>query len=425
VISVPSESIPGNAVGACKDEFHLSSNARVVLLDYGKYQFLRSTAALLRANGVSITYIYNSAVQAANQDSSLSSNCSGEIGIGVRSRFEKYSPVRRWMQEIEWANNCIGFLEATRPTILFSANTPLDVQKRVAAWCRRNGVLFVFWVQDILGVAIRKLFGLRWPLVGDLAGRYYERLEAKLLRESDHVILISEDHCHLVETCNLDKNRVLLVPNWAIVEEFPELPKDNEWSREHSVSKTFNFVYSGTLGMKHNPNLLLKLAQQFSGTDNVRIIVISEGLGADRLRSERNRLGLNNLVILPFQSLERVRFALASADVLLALLDRNASTFCVPSKVLTYLCTGRPLLLAIPSDNRAARLVSELKAGIVVPPESDRDFLKASLHLFSTASDRKRMGERARCYAEREFRSEKVCRNFMKVVRTVLERHGV
>ena len=43
---------------------------------------------------------------------------------------------------------------------------------------------------------------------------------------------------------------------------------------------------------------------------------------------------------------------LAAADVLLVLLDASARTFSVPSKVLMYLCAGRPILGgAMPLDN--------------------------------------------------------------------------
>lgn len=422
MISRSTDPAIGNGAGVNQNRLYLHRDVRLVLLDYGRYQFLRATAAALRANGVDILYVYNSAISSANQGSGKDSGVeSGEVGIGVRKQIEKYSPVRRWIQEREWSRNCIRFLETARPTILFSANAPLDVQRRLAAWCRGNGVLFVFWVQDILGLAIRTLFGHRWPFIGNLIGRYYERVEAKLLRQSDHVILISEDHSRLIDMYNMDRSRVSLMPNWAVVEDFPEFPKDNDWSREHSLSKTFNFVYSGTLGMKHSPNLLLKLAHQFSGTENVRVIVISEGLGADWLLSQRERLGLQNLIILPFQPSACVPLSLGAADVLLTLLDRTASEFCVPSKVLTYLCIGRPLLMAIPDENRAARLVSELKAGIVVSPESDQDLFAAALRLFSCPSERTAMGKRARNYAEREFRSENVSRGFTAIVHTVLE----
>ena len=48
---------------------------------------------------------------------------------------------------------------------------------------------------------------------------------------------------------------------------------------------------------------------------------------------------------------------LASADVLVALLETDAGAFSVPSKVLTSLSAGRPILAAIPAvQERPGRL---------------------------------------------------------------------
>lgn len=45
----------------------------------------------------------------------------------------------------------------------------------------------------------------------------------------------------------------------------------------------FVFLYTGTLGMKHHPELLMDLAEPNQSRPNVRIAVISEGIGAEWL----------------------------------------------------------------------------------------------------------------------------------------------
>jgi glycosyltransferase involved in cell wall biosynthesis len=276
-------------------------------------------------------------------------------------------------------------------------------------------------MQDVHGIAIRKLLGAKWPILGHTVGFYYERLERRLLKSSDHVILISDRHRCVAEKYGVQKEKLSVLTNWAFIEEFPTMPKVNQWSISNDVAHTFNFVYSGTLGMKHTPELLLKLARELWGLQDVRVIVVSEGPGAEWLDLQKRQLGLENLIILPFQPLELLGAALACADVLLVLLSRGASEFSVPSKVLTYLCIGRPLLMAIPAENTAAHLVNELDAGIVIPPEFPSEFIRAAQELFSNSYRREAMGKRARMYAEYEFRTERICDKFLSVLQTVLE----
>jgi len=60
---------------------------------------------------------------------------------------------------------------------------------------------------------------------------------------------------------------------------------------------------------------------------------------------------------------------LGASDVFLAHDEREAGPeFRVPSKTLSYLCAGRPIVLAATAENLAAKIVQALGPGIVVAP---------------------------------------------------------
>ncbi len=77
----------------------------------------------------------------------------------------------------------------------------------------------------------------------------------------------------------------------------------------------------------------------------MKVVVVSEGGSADWLRDQQKQLELPNLVLLPFQPADVYPQVLASADVLISLINAEANQYSIPSKVLTYLCAGRPILL--------------------------------------------------------------------------------
>ena len=81
------------------------------------------------------------------------------------------------------------------------------------------------------------------------------------------------------------------------------------------------FLYSGTLGFKHNPGLLLALAKAFAEDRDVEVVVNSQGAPADWLRTQAAAAGLRNLRVNPFQPYEAMSDVLASADVLVMLVD--------------------------------------------------------------------------------------------------------
>ena len=91
---------------------------------------------------------------------------------------------------------------------------------------------------------------------------------------------------------------------------------------------------------------------------------------------------------------------LASGDVLVGILDEEAGVFSVPSKTLSYLCAARPLLLAVPKDNLAARITRQQGAGITVAPKDMEGFLAAAGFLHASPDEREEFGKKARAYAE-------------------------
>ena len=142
------------------------------------------------------------------------------------------------------------------------------------------------------------------------------------------------------------------------------------------------------------------------------MVVISEGAVADWLREEATARGLDALTVLPFQDFDRFSEVLSSAAVLLALIEPDAGVFSVPSKVLSYMASGRPLLLSVPAENLSAKRVREAGAGRVVAPGEAAAFVAAALGLLQDDGQRRRLGDNGRAHAEANFEIGKVADRF-------------
>jgi glycosyltransferase involved in cell wall biosynthesis len=167
--------------------------------------------------------------------------------------------------------------------------------------------------------------------------------------------------------------------------------------------------------MKHRPDLLYALAKSVGPA--CPVVTISEGPGRAYLES---RPKLPNLVLLNYQPYERLSEVLASADVLVATLETDAGQFAVPSKILSYLCAGRPLLLAAPRTNLAAAIVERSGSGLVVDPDSPENWTAAAQHLAADARLRSVLGANARRYAEREFDIADIATRFEEVFKRAM-----
>ena len=327
--------------------------------------------------------------------------------LALARPLEKYNFGRRFLQEREYGRLVSAEARAFRPDIVLSANTPLDAQAMLLRETRRVGAGFVFWLQDLLGVAAERILRDKIPVAGRLVGAHYAAMEARQLRAADHVVVITDDFRRILHRWDVRGDRVTTVENWAPVEELTLAETGNAWARETGLDRDFVFLYAGTLALKHNPEFLSDLAIRMQGRTvdgrRVRVVVLSQGPGADYLRAEATAHGLTNLDVRGFKPFSEMPDAMAAADVLVAVLESDAGVFSVPSKVLAYLCGARPVLLAVPPENLAARIVAREGAGLVAAPDDRAGFLAAAETLVRDRDLRERMGRNARAYAETAF----------------------
>jgi colanic acid biosynthesis glycosyl transferase WcaI len=393
---------------------------RILLHDYGGYSFTVQLSRALAKRGHRVIHLFGESTQLVRRGYLEKHPYDPENfeveGVTLSRIFQKYSLVRRRIQEIEYGRLVGAKIKAFKPGVVISANTPLDAQAFILKTCKNNGGKFVYWVQDLIGLATYRILRKKSVLLANTVGKYYQWLEQKLIRGSDSIVVISDDFLPLLAEWGISEEKMFVVQNWAPLDEIPAGSKSNSWAQKYDLNDKFCFLYSGVLGFKHNPELLLKLASHWDFEAEVRVVVISEGPGANWLRDQGREQGLNNLVVLDYQPYQCFPEVLASADVLLAVLDLGAGVYSVPSKVYTYMCAQRPLLLAVPAENLSAKIVTQNNAGIVVPPNKVGEFIAASKVLFEDGRLRRTYATNAHRYAQENFDIRSIAKIFDQLI---------
>jgi len=388
---------------------------RAVVHDYAGHAFPAQLARALAGRGHDVLHLQcasfvsgkGSVERKPGDPPSLSFDA-----VALGGDFAKYDLRRRIAHERELGRELSRLIERFRPDALLS-NAPLLVQARLLRASHALGAGFVFWQQDVMSMAARRVVGERSKAAGAVAALAVGALERRVLRRSDAVVTISEDFLPLLARWGIDERKAAAIENWAPVAELPVSPRENAWAAEHGLTGRSVFLYSGTLGFKHDPSLLLELARWAHGR-GATVVVVSEGPGVEWL-AERGG-DEPALRLLPYQPYERLPEVHASADVLVALLEPEAGAFSVPSKVLTYLCARRPLLVSLPSDNLAARIVERSGGGVVVPPRDPAALIAAAERLLENGVLRDELGERGRAYAEASFDLDAITDRFEQVL---------
>lgn len=390
---------------------------RILVHDYAGHPFQVHLSQRLALRGHDVTHVYfseNPGPKAAFEQLMNQTRRLRVEGITIGKGYDKTSLIKRRFNDREYGRRVATVIEGIRPEVVISGNTPTEAQSQILRTCRTMQVGFVYWLQDFYSIAVTVLLRRKIGVLSAPISWLYRILERHQLRNSDAVVAISDDFVPLAASWAGSKTKVTVIENWAAVDDFPPLPKINAWSCKHECDSSVNFVYSGTLALKHNPELLAELAAQ--NWEDTSVVVVAEGVGADDLALAREARGLRGLKLLPLQPAEDLPQVLAASDVLVGSIGSEAGRFAVPSKVQSYLCAGRPILLTAPRENLAARTVVRANAGIVVAPDDIEGFLAAAAKLRADPQLRAELGANGRAYAERAFNLDRITDTFEEVL---------
>jgi len=395
---------------------------KILIHDWAGHWFPIDLSRELSRRGYDVTHAYFSGVQGPKGPLERRAGDPPNLRILERTLptpFAKYDFVRRWFQERRYGRDMARLIREERPDIVLSTTTPLDIQSAIESQTSKIGSAFIYWLQDMQSEAMSALLPQKYPGVGHLIANHYKSFERRVLTKADHVICICDEFAEHLRSWNIPSDRLSVIENWASYGEIEPQDKDNSWSRALGLADKRVFLYAGTLGLKHNPEILRRLAAIHSDDKSIAVVVASEGLGADWLKERKGAEGLDNLNLLPFQPIEAFPQMLASADVTIGIIEPDAAGYSVPSKVLSYLAAGRSILLSVPSNNLIARLITDSGAGVVVAPGNTEAFLAEAHRLISDRELRERCEANARRCAAEKFDIRRIADTFEVIFRVV------
>lgn len=388
----------------------------ILLNDYGGYAFPLELSLALTRRGYKVLHTYTSASGSPTATFPADSPTFSSIDINIPP-VQKGNFVKRWKSERLYGVHVAAIIRRHRPDIILSANTPLEAQKYLQRACQEVSGRFIYWLQDILSIAVKRLLSQKLGVFGSAVGSYYHHIEKKLLRRSDAVIAITESFAAILQNWRITNNNLNIIPNWAPIDSIPVLGKNNAFSLEHGLADKFIVLYSGTMGMKQNPEIVVQAATALLPFPQIVFVFISNGVGMEYLYKQKVEKRLHNLLLLPLQPFDQVPNCLATADVGLVLLDADAGDYCVPSKVWSLYCAARPVLLVVPRSNLAAQVTLAQDAGLLLEPSESAKLAQTILLMYEQPERCQLMGQNGRTFAEKNFQIDSIADQFEKIIK--------
>lgn len=384
---------------------------KIAFFDFPGHPFVHDlTKELSRNKELDVYHLYNPKQLGPKSNFKNKSN---EIIIKIPKKFSRNFYIR-FFDEIIYSIQSFLRLFILKPDVLIVSSFPLIPLFFISLLKPFLRVKLIFWMQDIQSVAIVKILSrVKNPLVKPIASMFYF-FESFSIKKSDSVIMITDDFKNYFVN-ELQNKKTYVINNWGSLKNIKPLKKDNNFTKKYNLEDSFNILYSGTLGYKHNPDVIIKLAKDLKQRrKKIKIIIVSEGPVVDYIKREKQKFDLNNILILPFQDFEIFSEVLASSEVSLVLLEKDSSDFCVPSKFLSILCAGKIPIVNVSSSNLVSKIISDHQCGISF--KNQKELSHIICDVMENYNDYLYLGVNGRKYAENNFDLIKIKNEFLKII---------
>jgi colanic acid biosynthesis glycosyl transferase WcaI len=228
--------------------------------------------------------------------------------------------------------------------------------------------------------------------------------EGALYRRAERVIAISDHFSSSLRDLGVHPDAISTIPNWVDTDALrPEEPSSSMRARLGAGVDDFLVLHAGNMGQKQALQHVIEAARSFSADAGVQIALVGQGPQAAKLKSEIASRGRSHIHLYPLLPTEEVPGMLAAADALLVSQRAQVVDSVLPSKTLSYMAAGRPIIAAVDQLSATAELVRTADCGIVVAPEDKQALAKGIQGLQRDPAGCRRMGENGRRYAVAEF----------------------
>jgi glycosyltransferase involved in cell wall biosynthesis len=212
--------------------------------------------------------------------------------------------------------------------------------------------------------------------------------------------------------------RIHFVPNWTDQEQLePVSAGDNSFRRQQGWDGKFVVLYSGNIGVSHYFDDILEAARRLRTRTEIMFAFVGGGMRQREVTRFKIEHGLDNIRLLPFQSMPTLALSLASGDLHFVSLRPGFEGVVVPSKTYGALAAGRPVLYQGDDDGEIARLIAENDVGAVVAPGHVDELTSTILRYAQDTSLVARQGRRARWLVETRFSKKKAIDQYTEILK--------
>lgn len=269
----------------------------------------------------------------------------------------------RFRESVDFGKKCAAYIKKHRKEIDVIYNGPWQLFGVfiVAKVAVKYKIPYIMTVQDIYPESI--LTGHKYPpILQWCVKKLFFPMDKFYTQHAVKVRTISKEMAeYMSRTRHLPLSHYLVINNWQNEEDFDNLPV-------HENKGTLVFSYVGSINVHSNVELIIRAFHE-ANVSNSELRIYGGGNRKQHCMDLVDSLGATN-IIFRVVSRDQVPTIQNEADVLVLALSKGNGGLCLPSKMISYMLSGKPILASIDNFSASVRYIHEAQCGITVEPDS-------------------------------------------------------
>jgi colanic acid biosynthesis glycosyl transferase WcaI len=246
-----------------------------------------------------------------------------------------------------------------------------------------------------------------------LAVRMAREVEGFGYRQADRVVCICDGFVEKLTERGIAPGRLKLIPLWGDTEKVYPIAAATKFRKANRIGEQqFLIMHTGNMGRKQDLMNVVRAADLSRDLEDVVWLLVGQGEERASLEEAIGRLHLRNIKLLPLQPDDALAEMYAAADMLLIHQKAAIVESVIPSKLLTYMAAGRPMLAAVSNKSETARYIERAKCGRIIHSEDPLALVEAVVSLRADSALRERLGSNGRAYVLEHFKKDKILREY-------------
>lgn len=345
--------------------------------------------------------------------------------ILVTEKFEKNITVKRaWLfvpkkvvtwsrilHELTFAGSTALIALFQKSDLLLSISPPLSASVVLSVVAKLKRKPYWCYIQDIQPDAAICLGMLKNPFLLAIS-RFLERW---IYRHANKLLVLSDGMKQNLVRKGVPDEKITILPLAVNVDKLEARPSaESIFRTTYGLENAFVVLYSGNIGIKHNPQILVECAKKLAGDKSIFFAIIGEGAAKAQIEEEITKLGLTNIALWPLCERKLLGDMLQSADILVVPQRKEVLDIVVPSKIVAYLTSKKPIIASVHPKSEAAVLLKKHNAGLVIAPEDAEALAEAICTLRDDTNLANELGENGYRLVREQFHTDVVREKFYK-----------